>query len=822
MLCPDCFQNKAESSICPLCGFDESAPVSPLALPFRTLLHNTFLTGRLLGKPGGFGLTYLAWDTVLDVHVAVKEYLPRETAGRGRDAVSVVSHSSEDAETFAMGLGKFLEEARALARFDHPNVVRVRSFFEANGTAYMVMNYYRGETLDEVVVRTGKLEEKQAIDTILPVLSGMEEVHRQGFLHRDVKPRNIYLTRDGVPILLDFGGARQAVGESSHSMSLLFTPGYSPYEQHQSGGDVGPWSDVYAIGATLYFLLTGQDPVGAVDRGMSDSLQSPRDKANTSEVVSQAVMTAMAVRIEDRYQDVASLRAALLTHAGQASWDVFLCKKSEDAHYAKQVHDFLSSHGVSCFLSELAIPEVSNAEYLRVINRAVETCMHMVVVASKPKHLTASWVEAEWSMFLNEKRSGRKPGNLVTVLAGGMSPSGLPIGLRDHHAVELDPPGLEQLRLMMGATGAYNGLADRTPQDPSPVSDSFPSQTLDEAALADGQDAWAKASPGQGPSEPGKSKGARSWLILAGVALLAAVVAGAIFLMTRDGGNGLVREGEVTDTQDKAAPDVESEFGPMGPRSGDTWTEPLTRMEFVWVEGGCYEMGCGEWTGNCQDDEFPVHMVCVNGFWLGKYEVTQGQWETVMAENHSFFARGDTYPVEQVSWENAQSFIETLEDKADSAMDFRLPTEAEWEYACRSGGQEEMYSGGDEVDPYTWYWDNSEEHTHPVGTREPNGLGIHDMSGNVWEWVQDWYNEDAYSFHYRDNPVFSDGTFRVFRGSSWLDNTQFVRCGHRGWNDPDDGDYNVGLRLLREPTQAELAGEDKAPEDDSSQLHLFE
>ena len=245
------------------------------------------------------------------------------------------------------------------------------------------------------------------------------------------------------------------------------------------------------------------------------------------------------------------------------------------------------------------------------------------------------------------------------------------------------------------------------------------------------------------------------------------------------------------------------------PKPGDVWVEPVTGMEFVWVPGGCYEMGCGSWDtfkgdnkeNLCYTSELPLHEVCVDGVWIGKYEVTQGQWEKVMGGNPSYFKRGDNYPVEKVSWNDAKDFIYKLNSRSRGGYEFRLPSEAEWEYACRSGGKAEKYSGGSDVDRFAWYEGNSGGSTHPVGTKAANGLGLYDMSGNVYEWCEDNYAEDAYGKHPRNNPIYtSGGSDRVVRGGSW-DNSTGGRavCGSVAASRPTAGSGDVGFRLLRTP-----------------------
>ena len=240
-LCPGCFADKGQTNPCPHCGYDEQANRGPLPLPHRTLLHDQYLVGRVLGKPGGFGITYLGWDLHLQMRLAIKEYLPRELAGRATDRATVAAHSSDDGEQFRYGLEQFLREARTLAHLDHPNIVGVRHFFEANGTAYLVMNYYQGLSLAEYLDQQGgHMPEEQATQLMLPILDGLRAVHAKDFLHRDIKPQNIYLARldsGGVrPILLDFGAARQAMGEHSRSLSVVLTPGYAPFEQYHRKG----------------------------------------------------------------------------------------------------------------------------------------------------------------------------------------------------------------------------------------------------------------------------------------------------------------------------------------------------------------------------------------------------------------------------------------------------------------------------------------------------------------------------------------------------------------------------------------------------------
>ena len=219
---------------------------------------------RVLGV-GGFGVTYLAEDVRLGRSVAIKEYLPNEFAVRAGETVHPKSRSDE--EHFEWGLSRFLEEARTLARFRHPNLVRVLDYFEVNQTAYIVMDYEEGESLDRVLERRGTLSEAQLKRVLLPIVDGLKEVHAAGYLHRDIKPSNVFIRRsDESPVLLDFGSARQALGRKSKSLTAVASAGYSPPEQYESEGEQGPSTDIYGLSALCYRAITGTVPIEAPRR----------------------------------------------------------------------------------------------------------------------------------------------------------------------------------------------------------------------------------------------------------------------------------------------------------------------------------------------------------------------------------------------------------------------------------------------------------------------------------------------------------------------------------------------------------------------------
>ena len=229
-----------------------------------------------------------------------------------------------------------------------------------------------------------------------------------------------------------------------------------------------------------------------------------------------------------------------------------------------------------------------------------------------------------------------------------------------------------------------------------------------------------------------------------------------------------------------------------------TFTVNGVSFDMIAVKGGTFTMGCtNEQGGDCFDDERPIHSVTLSDYYIGKFEVTQELWQAVMGSNPSGF-KGNNLPVEQVSWNDVQEFIKKL--NLMTGQNFRLPTEAEWEYAARGGNKSNSYkySGSNTIGNVAWYWDNSNSETHQVGTKSPNELGIYDMSGNVWEWCQDWYGD--YSSGSQTNPIgSSSGSFRVLRGGSWNNRARLCRVSLRNYYFPDRGSYYFGFRLVLVP-----------------------
>ena len=314
--CYNCFQEIPEGEgSCPYCGFDlgENQADYPTALPAGTVLNGRYIIGRVLGQ-GGFGITYLALDTQLNAKVAVKEFMPNEIATRVGTTVSVAMKSR--AEDFTYGAERFMEEARTLAKFmGHPNIAGVSSYFDENDTSYFVMDYIEGISFKTYIAsRGGKVSVEDACNVMIPVLRALTAVHAEGFIHRDVTPDNIYITKDGIVKLLDFGSARYSIGDKSKSLDVILKVGYAPKEQYIRRSRQGPFTDVYSCAACFYAAITGFLPPESLERMDQDTLVPISQQGiEIPEYLDKAILKGLAVQPEDRFQSAAEFLEAIET-----------------------------------------------------------------------------------------------------------------------------------------------------------------------------------------------------------------------------------------------------------------------------------------------------------------------------------------------------------------------------------------------------------------------------------------------------------------------------------------------------------------------------
>lgn len=313
--CPGCMEPSQENP-CSRCGFDSRSPSGmEYALPLNTILAGKYVVGRVLGQ-GGFGITYIGWDLALERKVAIKEYYPSGQVSRTQGTRSLTWYTTEQASVARKsGMEMFLKEARKMVKVDNiPGVVRVLELFQENGTAYIVMEFVEGETLKARLQKTGPLSWSQAKTIFEPVVHAMSKVHRAGLVHRDLSPDNLMLTADGSVKVLDLGAAKDLNVNSGASSMQVAKSGFSPLEQYIQRGNSGPWTDVYAIAATIYYTLTGKLPPNAVDRLDHDTLSwSEPGLTALSPAALAALEHAMEVQISDRIQTMDELEQRLFS-----------------------------------------------------------------------------------------------------------------------------------------------------------------------------------------------------------------------------------------------------------------------------------------------------------------------------------------------------------------------------------------------------------------------------------------------------------------------------------------------------------------------------
>ena len=780
--CLGCMEPSEGKGPC-ACGYDPESAGTPLALRPGTVLKERYPAGRVLGDPGGFGIVYLGWDALLETRVAIKEFLPREHAARNPDRLTVTPHGTRDREAFAFGLGKFLEEARILAKFDHAAVVRVRDFFEANDTAYLVMDHYEGLSLDEYLERQGgRLSESLAANILGPILDGLREVHDKGFLHRDIKPGNIYLTRNGRPVLLDFGAARFAMGERSRSLSVVLTPGYAPFEQYHRKGVQGPWTDVYACGAVLLRMLTGEKPPESIERLEEDRLSLP-------EGVSETVRRALAAALD--------------------------MDPARRPRTAREFQDMLA-----------AVPMPGDGS------------------APSPADSGGGGNAGEAKRGSGGQASAGRPGGTGHGRETGASETGSASGgtggnsgFRGKWAAAL------LVLLLVAGAGLWMHSNEKTRRN---------EEALRQAEIRLREANERAEAAAREEEERRRAEAAR--VKYGELAILPDVGDAEVYVDGERQGRGTVRlrrtpAGDYavkveaaghhpwTGTATVPADGVEElrvRLRRKEPRPGELTDGPLPGMKFAWIPAGEFWMGSPESEPGRDSDEKRHRVTLTRGFWMQTTEVTVGQWKAFVRETsyrteaekgdgaqvftngswqtkadanwkNPYFSQTDDHPVTCVSWNDAGAFVRWINGKG--AGEYGLPTEAQWEYAARAGA-ETAYSFGAGLDCSQANYGNSIvssecKDTNPgrtmkVGSFPANAWGLHDMHGNVWEWVQDW-SGDYPSGSVTDPTGPSTGSYRVLRGGSWIYRARSCRSASRYLSSPGHRGAFLGFRLSRTP-----------------------
>ncbi|MDR0894150.1 MAG: SUMF1/EgtB/PvdO family nonheme iron enzyme [Prevotellaceae bacterium] len=682
--------------------------------------QHTYTIQQVLGQ-GGFGITYLATMSVwvqgnlnkieFKEKVAIKEFFMKEYCERDAASGTRITVSSSAGRTrLDYYRQRFNKEAKNVSQLDHPHIVKVLEVFEANNTSYIAMEYIEGVSLLETVRQRGALPEAEAVNYIRQVADALEYTHDQKITHLDLKPANILLRPDGVIKVIDFGLSKQynAEGENSSSVNPAgISEGYSPLELYSLGSlrDFSPASDIYSLGATLCFLLTGRTPPSA-NWLLENDLPGLPD--GCSQNVRQTLVQAMQSKRRDRPQSI----AAFLGLLGEVTVPVD--------------------------------PEPPGGE---------GTDLDVIVVPP------------ETYKSLPPKRSSRRIAyfSAVGIIAGVVIAFAL---LSDTIPVPMVEPDLPSVSVEPEAPTTHD-IIGRVYSAADNSAISGVTVSVKGTNLSTRTDNEGRFSLNEVPLTAQQLTLSKSDYTSQEVAIES---------------NMLVAMNPIV------KPTPPTPQPPSNPRQS---FEP----EMVFVQGGTFTMGSPETEKDRNDEE--QHEVTVSSFYIGKYEVTQGQWKAIMGNNPSDFKKGDNYPVESVSWNDIQTYLQKL--NAATGKRYRLATEAEWEYAARGGNRSNgyIYSGSNSLGRVAWYNNNSDSSTHPVGQKSANELGIYDMSGNVWEWCNDWYGDYDCSISARNNPKGpSSGSARVLRGGSWYYYARRCRSAFRSSIDPGARLISLGFRVV--------------------------
>ncbi len=781
---------------------------------------------RVLGQ-GTFGITYLVTDEVLGKSFALKEYLPREYSVRKEDGgLQAASETSTD--LFSAGLSHFLTEGRTVAPLDHPNIVTVFRCFEANGTAYLLMPYYRGEALHTLLRRSGTLKADEALALLLPLLDALEFIHRQGVVHQDIKPANIYITDKGSPILLDFGAAGQRLGSGPSLHWKLGSEGYAAAEQSDANGQVGAWTDIYGLAATLYRSITGQVPVAAAQRrralaqGDPDPLQPLTSLVPRREFdgLLDAIDEGLSVTPQSRPQSVQRWRSS------------FDKKKSGQESASTAFSTDIEQEGREW------LPIILLGIFLAVITSAAIYLLSGDDETGNGDPSPGSELSRDASISPEERTRWKAALEADTAYAYQLFLQDFPESF--HNAQALDQLAVLDEKAWQTAKtdGSESAIEAYVEQFPNGLH-------LTDAKILQKEFELARSE-----AERQKQEDARqddiAWESARATRTIGAVDE---YLSNRPGGlhieeaHDLRRrlEDERNDirgfesarklntieayqTYIKAFPSGRKVAAALEAidqltlRPGKTFRDCKDCPSMIVVPAGSFWQGSEDSEPLALKKEKPRRMITIaEPFAVGVFEITMQQWDLCVADGgcttsprDNGWGRGSR-PVILVSWNDVQEYISWLSKK--TGQSYRLPSESEWEYFARAGEESDWIDGdparaclfgniaGHETG-FRWQHDSCSDgavmETLPVGSFKSNSFGVHDVIGNVAEWTLDCMNL-SYLDGPADGSAWSRGicSSRMTRGGSWFTGTKEIRLPARFNLKTGDRNDFTGFRVVR-------------------------
>ncbi len=789
---------------------------------------------RVLGQ-GAFGITYLVTDQVLNKSFALKEYLPQELVSRSEDGVLQPSNAGLSSK-FSTGLSHFLTEGRTIAQLEHANIVKVFRCFEANGTAYLLMPWYRGEALHTLLKRSGTFSSEEAQALSRPLLNALEYIHGKGLIHQDIKPANIYITENGQPILLDFGAAGQRHDAGTATRWKLGSEGYAALEQSEADGSIGPWTDIYGLAATLYRCICGQIPVAAVqrqrtlDEGEPDPLQAIESLVPGQQFsgILDAVGRGLALEPAARPQSIAAWRpafsqgkqgqgvsagplASAIEQEGREWLPIVLVSAFSVILLGAVIYLFTNGEpdpdepgdGTSISSSEPAEPSDhmrygspdETARWLAALE--VDTPYgYQLFMQDFTDSIHQEQAEIHLERLDHQAWGYARAQNTVAAVAAYMDTF-----LSGQHEAEARVL-MDGFRL--AADAEQRELMERERQDDEAWKKARAERSI--SSINEYLSAW----PGGLHDEEARSLRRQvedeinDNRAFEAAGKLNTIEAYESYVKAFPKGRNVARALEVVDD--------------LTLRPGKTFRDCADCPSMVVVPAGSFWQGSEEAAPLALKMETPRRMVTfAEPFAVGVFEITMGQWDQCVSDGacstrppDNGWGRGSR-PVIMVSWNDAQEFVSWLNKK--TGQSYSLPSESQWEYVARAGEENDWLGGspasvcefgniaGSESG-FRWQHEECSDQaaieTLPVGSFKANAFGVYDVVGNVAEWTLDCMN-----LSYLDAP--GDGSAwgrgicssRMTRGGSWFTGSREVRLPARfNLKNGDRNDF-TGFRVVR-------------------------
>ena len=746
---------------------------------------------------GGVGTVYKTQDTKLNRLVALK---------------FLMAIHSDRADMHQ----RFIQEAIITSSLQHPNICTIFDTGETEeGNTFIAMDYYEGETL-QARLKRDFLSLDEAISIILDIASGLRAAHDKGIVHRDIKPSNIFLLDNNFVKILDFGIAKIQGSELTKTGITLGTISYMSPEQTR-GGKVDRRTDIWSLGVMLYEMITGEPLFSGNDVVVLNMINNHEPtplrnkRPEVSEELESAILKALEKDVENRFQRMEEFEAVLRR--------AYTNLKSSDASFPKTAvlpvidESLKTPQGHNVVAPTIQVPAESIQDRPSAATTSISGKTWLWVGSGLLAILLLLFV-FRYMIFDSIQQSppateSEQIANSIPEAAFSAPPQS-PIE-EDIEAGVVNTPASEEPETELLADSEESGtelLAGSEEHDTELLADSDEpeiqpeqSQLLTDAAvleLLSPEEVVSVPAPNESnlPEDHSINTGEKTTEQEEPEASLTEV------LDTIPQPDPFI----ASPADEQVSSQLEEEINPLDSNqtisdspNSVTLIESFTNsagIEFKLIQSGWFNMGSRD--GN--NDEHPVRVVTISQpFYMGVSEVTHQQWESLMYHIPNPKRRGTTFPVASVSWDEVNGFMDALNERGDEYV-YRLPTEAEWEYACRAGTNVYYYPSKREVAEFSWYRDNSKNKPQPVKSLSPNGWGLYDMTGNVWEWTADWYKKSYYSEGPdADPPGPPSGDTRVLRGGGFDYSLRYITCSNRRFYRGYKSDNNIGFRVVAVP-----------------------